>query len=136
MFNKNILNLQNGFISNITKVITGTFISQLIVLFITPILTRLYKPEAFGVLALYVSIFSVTSIFANGKYDKAVIIANSDHEAHLLVRIGFIVTTVISLLYFFIIFFFQGILLDIVKEPALKRWFFLIPVSFFFFWSK
>jgi hypothetical protein len=40
---------------NVVTLMTGTGIAQLIPLAVTPILSRLYPPEQFGILALFVS---------------------------------------------------------------------------------
>lgn len=52
MFNKIRLKLQ----SNTGILILGTFIAQLIPIVLSPIFTRIYSPEDFGLFALYSSL--------------------------------------------------------------------------------
>src|SRR5690554_1628992 len=63
----------------------GTASAQIILLFVTSILTRLYSPEAFGTLALLVTSVTLLSIVATGRYESAVTLPEQDAEATLLV---------------------------------------------------
>ena len=46
---------------------TGTTIAQAIPIAISPILTRIYIPEDFGVFALYMSLAFILSVIATGR---------------------------------------------------------------------
>ena len=44
------------FIGNVIALLTGNLLSQILLFFVTPVLTRLYTPEDFGLMAIVASI--------------------------------------------------------------------------------
>ena len=60
--------IKSDFIKNILELATGTSIAQFIPILISPILTRIYTPEDFGLFALFIAITVMFGSIANGKY--------------------------------------------------------------------
>ena len=71
--------------------IRGTLLSQLIGALAIPVLTRLYLPEHFGQLALFVSLVSVFSIVAALKYELAIPLTDTDQQAAGVLLVALIV---------------------------------------------
>ena len=76
------------FSKNSLLLIGGTAISQLIPIGISPLLTRIYTPKEFGVLALFVSIAKIISVFSTGRYEPAIVLPKKDKEALNLMAIS------------------------------------------------
>ena len=55
---------RSEFGKNVLTLITGTSVAQAIPIALSPVLTRLYTPEDFGILYLFVSISAVFSSIA------------------------------------------------------------------------
>ena len=72
---------KTSFAGDVLKLVSGTTLAQAIGILITPILTRLYAPEAFGTLALFTSITSILSVIACMRYELAIMLPESDEEA-------------------------------------------------------
>jgi O-antigen/teichoic acid export membrane protein len=53
-----------SFATDVLKLASGTTLTQIIVVLASPLLTRLYGPEAFGFLALFTSITSIIGVIA------------------------------------------------------------------------
>ena len=68
------LKSKSEFSKNVLTLMTGTTIAQAIPIAISPILTRIYTPEDFGVFALYLSIVSILVVFTTGQYDLAIML--------------------------------------------------------------
>ncbi len=90
---------KSEFSKNVLTLMTGTAIAQAIPIAISPILTRLYTPEDFGKLALFISIVSVMGVFATGKYELAIILPKKNSTAYQLVSLSFILSFLISVFY-------------------------------------
>lgn len=60
---------------------TGTAAGQAIVVLASPILTRLYSPEDFGVLAVYAAILGIVTVVASLRYELAIPLPRSDGSA-------------------------------------------------------
>jgi hypothetical protein len=74
----------------------GTTISQAIPIIISPILTRIYLPEEFGSLILFMSIVSILSVIVSLRYEKAIVQPLSDEDAISLVAISMLATIGVS----------------------------------------
>jgi len=74
----------------------GTTFAQAIPVIVSPILTRIYSPEEFGLLILFMSIVSILSVVVSLRYEKAIVQPLSDEDAISLVIISMLVTTGVS----------------------------------------
>ncbi|WP_285521033.1 lipopolysaccharide biosynthesis protein [Deinococcus rhizophilus] len=66
----------------------GTLAGQLVVFAVTPLLTRLYSPEAFNDFGLYMALSGIFSVLATLRLEAAVPIARSDTDAVGLTRLS------------------------------------------------
>ncbi len=91
----------DGFVRNVFVLMTGSTIAMIIPIIAAPILTRLYSPTDYGVLALYVSIVSLVSVPMTANYDSAIMLPEKDGDALNLaavcVAIAFLLGTLLLL---------------------------------------
>lgn len=124
--------MSNEFNRNVLKLMTGTTIAQAIPIAISPILTRLYTPEDFGVLALFVSMTIVLGSIANGRYELAIVLPKKEEDAINIVALSLLISSSFSLLLFIIIIFFKNFILLLLNSPELGYWIYFIPLVVFF----
>lgn len=72
---------KSEFIRNIAILSTGTALAQVITVVVSPVLSRLYGPDAFGVLGVIVSIAGPLTVIAALRYELAIVLARDDQEA-------------------------------------------------------
>ena len=108
---------------------TGTTIAQAIPIAISPILTRIYTPEDFGIFALYISFSSIFSIIATGRYELAIMLPKKDSDAINIVVISFFMSFIISFIAFLLIVFFNQPIASFLGNKEISSWLYLIPVS-------
>lgn len=114
---------------NMAKLVTGTGIAKVLAIITTPIITRVYTPDHFGVLSLYVALVAIIVPFCTLKYSLAIPLPKSDATAtNLAVLIIFIVST-FSLLLFFILSFFGATLFGLFSMEILHPFWWIIPLS-------
>jgi O-antigen/teichoic acid export membrane protein len=65
----------------VLTLLTGTVAAQGLAYLARPLLTRLFTPDAFGVLGFYLAAVTVLSTVASGKYEDAVLLPASDRDA-------------------------------------------------------
>lgn len=75
----------------------GSGIGQAVVLAVSPILTRVYTPEQFGVWTIFVSLSSVFGTLVLFRLDAAIPLPKSDRAAASLAWLALSVSTVVSL---------------------------------------
>jgi len=89
---------KGAFAKNVTIVAGGTALTQLLVFLLSPIVTRLYSPEEFGVLSLYSAVLSMIAIAASLKYEWSIPIAESDEKVINIVALSFSILCITSIL--------------------------------------
>ncbi|GAK56881.1 polysaccharide biosynthesis protein [Candidatus Vecturithrix granuli] len=116
---------------NITKLLFSRVTAQVLMLITTPVVTRLFLPEHFGVMQIFESIITPFCIIANLKYDQSIPLGKNQQEASasLILSLFFAVNmTACS---------FAGILIgkDYIARwfhaPDLARFLWLLPAFVF-----
>lgn len=92
---------RSEFSKNVLTLMTGTTIAQAIPIAISPILTRIYAPEDFGIFALFVSVVGIMAVISTGKYEMSLILPRKDSFAYQLLILSGIIVLVSSIIYLF-----------------------------------
>lgn len=119
------------FLRNVLKLVSGSVIAQLIGLLITPITTRLYTPEDFGILQLFLSISTILVAFAAFSYDRAILLPKEDDESANILVLCIILTTVMSTITGAILIIFSGEIGAVLKVPQISNYIIFIPLAVF-----
>lgn len=119
------------FVSSVVALSTGTIIAQAIGIFIAPILTRLFAPEAFGVLGFFTAISGIIGGIACLRYDLAIMLPRQDIKAINLFAGSILSTTLVSLMVVVLIGVAGQHLLYIFNVEQLKESIWLIPPMVF-----
>ncbi len=108
---------------------TGTTIAQAIPIAISPILTRIYTPEDFGVFALYVSLASVMSVVATGRYELAIMLPKKDEDAMNVVVLSIAIAFLVSFISLVIVSVFNESITGLLGNPEISKWLYFIPLT-------
>ncbi|GGK05622.1 polysaccharide biosynthesis protein [Pseudomonas matsuisoli] len=79
---------RNRLLRNILTVVTGTAGAQAVTMALMPVITRLYGPEAYGVLGVFLSLVMMTVPVAALTYPMAIVLPRRDVDAHSLIRLS------------------------------------------------
>lgn len=123
---------KSEFSRNVLTLVTGTAVAQALPVAISPILTRLYTPEEFGVFSVFFAIVAIFGVIANGRYELAVMLSEKEEEAINVFALGFIINTSLSLLLLLVIFFFQDFLIEKIGVEEIRGWLYFVPFTVFF----
>ena len=130
MINK--LKPKSEFNRNILTLMTGTAVAQAIPIAISPILTRIYTPEDFGIFALFIAISIVLSSIANARYELAIVLPKKDEDAINIFALGLVITFYLTLILFIFIFIFNEYLTNLLGKDEISFWLYFIPITVFF----
>lgn len=111
---------------------TGTTIAQAIPILLTPILTRLYSPDDFGVLALFMAICLVFGSVASGRFELAIPISKDKVDALNIAFLGLVISAILALIVFVNAIFFRTEILNMLGEPKLDIWLYFFPAVIIF----
>ena len=120
------------FFRNVFAVASGAVLAQTINMLFSPVITRLYGPEAFGIFGVYSSFVAIPMTIAALTYPKAIVLPKEDSEAKVLVKLSLYVTLIISSLMTLIVIFFGEMILETLKIEILTPYMLLIPLTMLF----
>ena len=121
---------RNEFTKNTLILISGTVIAQLLPIAISPILTRLYTPEQFGVLSLFTALSILFGNTVAGKYEQAILLPQKKNDAIHLLAVGTVLTLGFAAITLVVVILFAGKISVLLKTPQIKPWLFVLPLSF------
>jgi len=123
---------KSEFSRNVLTLMAGTTIAQAIPIAISPILTRIYTPEDFGVFALYMAIAAIFGTIANARYELAIMLPKKEEDAINIFALGFIITCFISLILLVLVLVFNDYFTKLLGNKEISFWLYFIPVAVFF----
>jgi len=107
----------------------GTALGQVVTVLASPVLTRLYAPEDFGVLAVYSSVLGIVSVIASLRYELAIPLPEDDKDAAALLVLSLGVVTAISLLTGVSVWLLGEQITVWANAPALQPYLWLLPLG-------
>lgn len=108
---------------------SGTVLAQIIPVLISPLLTRLYSPDDFGVFAVYLSIVVLFVSIMTFRYEMAIVLPKEEDDAISLFQLSIAIAFLISLVLFLVFFFFKVDIANFLKTPKLSEYLLLVPVA-------
>lgn len=118
-----------GALRQVLTLLGGAGLAQGIALAASPLLSRLYLPEHFGVFALFASVVALVSTAATGRYELAVILPARDDEAWGVVRLAFAIALPVGALCVLVVAMAADPIAVRAGDPRLAPWLWLLPVS-------
>lgn len=122
---------RTAFWKNVFTLTAGTAIAQLIPVLISPVLTRLYSPEDFGIFGLYFSCTMILSVVVCGRYDMAILLPEKDKDRVNLLVLCFFIATVVSIVVGGSVLIWKDALAKLFKNSSINSQLVWIPVSVF-----
>ncbi|MCF3942619.1 lipopolysaccharide biosynthesis protein [Oceanobacillus alkalisoli] len=132
MKNKITKLIKSSFVRNVLIMLTGTAGAQVVAMALSPIITRLYGPEAFGVMGTFNSMISILIPIVALTYPIAIVLPKSAQDAKGLVRLSLIITVFFSFLSLLVLFFFQNQIVNIFNLDEIAPYLYLIPLVVIF----
>ena len=121
----------NRFVKNVTLLLSGNIVGQLIPIAASVVITRLYSPNDFAVLAYFLTITGIISVIVGGRYELAIMLPKEDKKANALYLTSLIFTIAFTFFVFILCYFFGEKFALIFNARQLTSFIYLIPVSIF-----
>lgn len=119
------------FAKNVATLAGGTGVAQAISIFTAPIVTRIYTPSDYGILALYMLVTGLLISFATMQYNNAIIVEKDDEIAKNLLELIIIIAGILSATLFFVLLNLKRQIALLLNSPELENWLLLTPFSIF-----
>ncbi len=116
-------------LKSVTILTGGTTLAQAITVLASPIITRLYSPEDFGILSTFFSVTSFLVVLSTLRYELAIPNVEDDKVAFYILFIALGIAMIFSVIIFVILFlYFEHGNLFWSELEKLKRYFYFIPL--------
>ena len=117
------------FARSVTLLAGGTALGQAITVLASPVLTRLYTPGDFGILAVYSSILGILSVIASWRYELAIPLPEQDEDAVNLVVLSLGIVVLMSLLVGLGAWLLGSQVVRWLNAPGLQPYLWLLPIG-------
>lgn len=122
---------KSEFSKNVITLMTGTTIAQAMPIAISPILTRIYTPEDFGIFAIYMAVVSIISIIATGRYEMAIMLPKEEEDVTSIVKLTLLILSTITVILFLIVIIFNQTITNLIENKEISNWLYFLPISIF-----
>ena len=108
---------------------TGTAFGQLLILLASPLLTRLYTPDDFGVLGVFSALLMIFGIAVSLRYELAIPLAEDDARMVNLLALSLLAALLVSSLVGVAVWLGGELLAGWLKTEALRPLLWLLPIG-------
>lgn len=123
--------LSLDFVQNVLTLSGGVLFAQGIVVLTAPLVTRLFVPETFGILAMFLLVADMITSISSLSYDRAIVLPKEDSKAANLLSLSFLLVCFFSLSSLLIALFWRNAISGIFGAPELVSWLTLLPLAVF-----
>ena len=122
----------NRFARSVSILAGGTAAGQALLVLAAPILTRLYTPEDFGLLAVFAALLAIIAVIASLRYEAAIPLPDDDVEAAHIVVSSLIIVATIALSSFVVVALLGSSIAAKLNVPGLAGYLWLLPLGVLF----
>lgn len=117
------------FARHVVTMMTGSVFAGGIGIIVMPLLTRIYRPEDFGIFTLYTSLLGVLTVVACWRYELAIVLPERDEDAANLLLLCIVICLGMGLLTLILAAIFRASLANLLNAPELASWLWFLPLS-------
>ena len=114
-------------VQNVAKLLSANVVAQVIGLVVYPILSRMYAPEDFGLLNLFISIGNVLVVLSLVDYYYAIVLPKQERHAVALVHVSSL-ALLITVALVALSVTLAGPISALFKSPDLAQYYWLMPI--------
>jgi len=129
--NQSKTNDKRSFGRDVSKLVSGTVIAQIIGFCLYPVITRLFNPEVYGIYTLILSIVSIVTVVGCFRYEVAIVLPEKDKDASSLFFACIFILLAVCLLCGVIVTLFGSEIGLLLNAPEICEYLWIIPVILF-----
>lgn len=124
--------VKNDFVRSASALVGGTAVAQALTILALPILTRLYSPDDFSILAVYIAILTMVQAVACLRLEIAIPLPEQDEEAANLFVLSVGLTLFLSCAAVLFIWGWGDWFFATVNQPTMQPYGWLLPIGLCF----
>lgn len=119
--------MKRPFVKNVFILASGTAIAQAINMLFSPLITRVYGPESYGLMGTFAALVQILAPISALSYPIASVLPKYDEEAKVVVKISFYITLINTFLVFILLLLFHNTIVDIFNLESISNFLYFIP---------
>ena len=123
---------KSRFVRNVAVVASGTAGAQAITIAFAPIITRLYGPEAFGILGTFMAIVAVITPIAALSYPIAIVLPKEDSDAKGIARLSAYIALGVAALTALVLLIAGDHIVNLLQVQEISSYIWLLPLVILF----
>ncbi|GGA62775.1 lipopolysaccharide biosynthesis protein [Salinicoccus roseus] len=123
---------KSKFVKNVFIMASGAAGAQAVTMALSPIVTRMYGPEAFGIMGTFSALTSIIVPIAALCYPIAIVLPKSEKDAKGLIKLSLLITTMITAFTLIILAFFHNDIVVLFQLEEIASYLYLIPLIIIF----
>lgn len=123
---------KSAFARGVSVLLGGTAGAQALMVMAAPLLTRLYTPEDFGLLAVFTALLALLTVIASGRYELGIPLPESDQDAANITLLSLAIVVVVTALALTVFLIWPLEIANAINAPELAAYLWLIPFGVFF----
>lgn len=123
---------KSPFARSVSELVGGTAGAQALMVLAAPLLTRLFSPEDFGLLAVYTGLLALFLVVACLRYEIAIPLPEDEQVATDVAALCLLTVTGNSLLIGTLVYFTGDDIASLLGVPKLSPYLWLLPIGVFF----
>ncbi len=121
--------LKNKFVRSVVLISGGTAFAQVVAMLSSPIITRIYSPDEYGVFTLFNSTLAILALVGSLKYELSIPIADDDEKSINGMALSFLVLVSFVMVITLILAIFGEAILPVVGAEKIIEYWYLIPLG-------
>ena len=129
MNNQSIIHfLKSNIAKNFFLLFSSSTLAQIIALFLSPFISRLFTPDNFGMIGYVASIAGIFTAIGSLTYEKAIVLENDDKQARDLQFLSFCISFIFSVSLYLVIYFCINNFYSVTNSNIYLLW--IVPIFF------
>ena len=117
---------------NVLVMIIGRVVAQAIPILLTPLLTRIYSPEDFGIFGVFAAIIAIVAMISNGRYCLSIILPKKDEKAMTLFSLSTILTILTTIVFTIVLVIWGKPFFVLLNTPTLGEYIWIVILNMLF----
>ncbi len=120
-----------GFFSDVIKLVSGNGFAQVIRTLTSPIISRLYTPDFFGITQNFSSIANILAIISSLRYDQTVLLPKDEEQASNQFAISVFFTAISTPIFLVLVLLLRQDVAGWLNSPKLADYLWYVPLYVF-----
>ena len=123
---------KSKFVKNVIIVASGTAGAQIITIAFSPMITRLYGPDTYGTLGMFLAVVAVVTPISGMSYPIAIVLPKRNSEAEAICRLSIYISVIVASSCLIILILFKEQIAEIFNIQEVEPFLLLLPLIILF----